>query len=378
MTEHSGAANGIRVCRRRMGWTQEALARKLGLRRQAIYDMESGRYLPNTAVALRMAELFGCPLESLFARHEPFRLPQVRVLDGLVSGAPAGPGTRLALARIRDELVGIPLEGAPASGGGLAPADGMLGRDGRVDFATPPDLLDKNLLIFGCNPALDLLDSHIRRRLPAARARGFFASSGNALAALARGAAHVASTHFHSPTGDANVVAVMRSLPALPCAIVTFSANEEGLMLAGGNPLGIRGLDDLARPGVRLANREPGAALRKLLDNGLASLGIAPAMVNGYDAVVRSHTEGAYHVACGAADVALGLRVVAGAFGLAFLPLAVTRCDLVIPGDMLAIPAVEALLNALCSARLRRELGGLAGYDSSSTGQVVAHTAPPL
>jgi molybdate-binding protein len=35
------------------------------------------------------------------------------------------------------------------------------------------------------------------------------------------------------------------------------------LLLARANPLGIRSLVDLTRPGVRFANREPGAALRR-------------------------------------------------------------------------------------------------------------------
>ena len=55
----------IKPYRQRNGWSQEELAEKVRIGRQAVYDMESGRYLPNTAVALRLARVFGCAVEDL-------------------------------------------------------------------------------------------------------------------------------------------------------------------------------------------------------------------------------------------------------------------------------------------------------------------------
>ena len=46
----------------------------------------------------------------------------------------------------------------------------------------------------------------------------------------------------------------------------------------------------------------------------------------------------------GAADAALGLRAVAVATGLDFVPLEVVRCDLVIPQDLQDHPALKVLL----------------------------------
>ena len=39
-------------------WSQDDLAQRIGVRRQAIYDIESGRYLPNTAVAPKLLPPF--------------------------------------------------------------------------------------------------------------------------------------------------------------------------------------------------------------------------------------------------------------------------------------------------------------------------------
>lgn len=50
----------VKEFQQKKGWSQEELAKSLGIRRQAVYDIESGRYLPNTAIALRLARLCGC------------------------------------------------------------------------------------------------------------------------------------------------------------------------------------------------------------------------------------------------------------------------------------------------------------------------------
>ena len=53
-------------------------------------------------------------------------------------------------------------------------------------------------------------------------------------------------------------------------------------MVASGNPLNIRTASDLAKGNIRLVNREPGAALRVLLDDCLAHAGVPTEAVNGY------------------------------------------------------------------------------------------------
>jgi molybdate-binding protein len=67
---------------------------------------------------------------------------------------------------------------------------------------------------------------------------------------------------------------------------------------------------------VRFVNREPGAALRVLLDDHLQRAGIDGDNLNE----VHSHREGAYRIACNVADAALGLRAVAKAYNLGFVP----------------------------------------------------------
>jgi molybdate-binding protein/DNA-binding XRE family transcriptional regulator len=360
----------LKVYRLRRGWSQEELARKVHIQRQAVVDLEKGRYLPNTLSALRLAEVFDCAVEDLFMLWEENE-QDVSLPD---EGLPVG--TRLAVGKVRDRLVGLPLHASMPFA--LRAADGLLSGPGRVRLHASPQALKESLLLAGCDPALDLLDDHLRRVLPTARIRCVFASSGRALDLLARGCAHAASSHFHNEgEGEANVEALRAATAggALPCRVTAFANLEEGLMTAKGNPLGIRSPEDLARPGVRFVNREPGAALRRLLDRHLAARGVPASMVGGYTREVGSHGEGACRVVCGVADAALGPRVTADVFGLDFIPLAVTRCDVIIPIDHEQHPVAAALLDLVHSGRLRRELAALPGYDSSVTGKEIAAPA---
>ena len=50
--------------------TQEELARRVGVTRQTIIAIEKGKYNPSVALALRIARVFGLPLEEIFSLPE--------------------------------------------------------------------------------------------------------------------------------------------------------------------------------------------------------------------------------------------------------------------------------------------------------------------
>ena len=374
--QHSDITCNVKQYRLSRGWSQEELAEKVGVRRQAIYDVESGRYLPNTAISLRLARVFGCRVEDLFVEQAPQEAQPVHVLGG--EAGPSGPSGRLALGRVRDRLVGLPLHGPESVPFGLRSADGLLSPDKKsVRILLPSDRLDKTIILMGCDPAFEILSQHVSRTAPDARVYCRFASSHRALSGLAEGMAHVAGTHLHN-TGktESNVVMASQKLMHVQSSVLGFSLLEEGLMVGKGNPLGIRTVADLAQPMVRFINREPGAALRVLLDDHLQQAGIREDAVNGYQIEVASHREGAYRIACNVADAALGLRAIAEVYGLGFVPIAAARCDLVIPDDFGDHPTVKVLMDVLQSAALRNEIDTLPGYDGSVTGKMIARSIP--
>lgn len=51
-------------------WTQEALARKVGVTRQTIISIEKGRYNPSLELAFKLANEFGLRIEDMFSWEE--------------------------------------------------------------------------------------------------------------------------------------------------------------------------------------------------------------------------------------------------------------------------------------------------------------------
>ena len=58
--------NNIRIERAIKGLTQEDLAKKVSVSRQTINAMEANKYVPSTVLALKIARIFGKPVEDIF------------------------------------------------------------------------------------------------------------------------------------------------------------------------------------------------------------------------------------------------------------------------------------------------------------------------
>ena len=58
--------NSIRVARAERRLTQQQLAEAIGVSRQTVNAIESGRFIPSTVLALKIARLFERPVESVF------------------------------------------------------------------------------------------------------------------------------------------------------------------------------------------------------------------------------------------------------------------------------------------------------------------------
>jgi len=62
--------NSLRVQRAIMNITQAELAEKIQVSRQTINTIESGKYVPSTVLALKMARVFGVPVGEIFSLEE--------------------------------------------------------------------------------------------------------------------------------------------------------------------------------------------------------------------------------------------------------------------------------------------------------------------
>jgi putative transcriptional regulator len=58
--------NRLRVLRAEQTWSQGDLAERLGVSRQTVNAIETGKYDPSLPLAFRMARLFGLSIEEIF------------------------------------------------------------------------------------------------------------------------------------------------------------------------------------------------------------------------------------------------------------------------------------------------------------------------
>ncbi len=379
MPDNHNIANHLTAHRQRRGFSAADLAQRAGISRQTIYAIESGSYIPNTAVALRLARTLEVQVEDLFAL--PTDAPVVPLPTENVTLLPQSGGARagdpMQLCRVDRRTMAVPPSPVPwylptadavlVGDAGEAPQTGKTPKATVQLFHHEYDLANR-ILVAGCDPGISVLARHLLRagvELVAAHR-----NSTQALALLKQGVVHVAGTHLRDEDGrESNLPAIHDLFARNSVAVVSLAIWEEGLVVARGNPKSIRSVADFARRGVSIVNREPGAGSRRLLDAYLARLGIAAGKVTGYDRLAAGHLPASWQVRTGNADCCMATRAAARVFGLDFIPLETRRYDLTIRRPHLDYPPVAALLDTLNRAAFRRELEGLGGYDTREAGR---------
>lgn len=63
--------NNLPERRKSRGWSQQRLADELGVSRQTIVSIETGRFDPSLPLAFRLAQVFDCLIEELFQYEDP-------------------------------------------------------------------------------------------------------------------------------------------------------------------------------------------------------------------------------------------------------------------------------------------------------------------
>lgn len=370
-----GVENRLGSIRKSRGIGASDLAHRVHVSRQTIYAIEAGTYVPNTELALKLAHELEVTVDELFSLKEGMQRPRAPLAAEVLSAAVPEMGQPVRICKIGLRWVSVPVSASPYY---IPEADGIIERTGRtkgradlIVFAED-DAAQKRLVLAGCDPAASLL-SHMVEQVSGIEVVAAPASSKLALTWLKEGKVHIAGSHLEDPkTGEFNLPFIRKQFPDEDFSIVTFAWWEEGLVIASGNPKGVRKMEDLARKNVRFVNREVGSGSRALLDRLLGKAGIDCQKVQGYDRVAFGHLAAAYRVLSREVDVCLATRSAALAFGLDFIPLHSERYDLVMRRRTADLPAARAFLDVLQRATLRRKLEVLAGYNTSETGALLA------
>ncbi|MDD2443034.1 MAG: molybdopterin biosynthesis protein [Desulfotomaculaceae bacterium] len=288
-------------------------------------------------------------------------------VGGKVVATPISRGAGILMSLVRaDGMIRVPRLSEGYNAGDVAPVE---------LFRSAQEIGETTVIIGSHDNTLDVLANYLRLKYPAAALSSAHVGSLGGLSALKRGEAHCAGTHLlDEETGEYNISYIKRLLPGRDIVLVNLVYREQGLILAEGNPKGIRNLEDLARQGVSFVNRQRGAGTRILLDYMLKKLGLDPDLIHGYDHEEYTHMGVAAAVKSGAADAGLGIRAAALALGLDFIGIVEERYDLCIPAEFWETPYIRRLLEVMAMPQFREEVKGLGGYDLRECGKVVWRT----
>lgn len=199
-----------------------------------------------------------------------------------------------------------------------------------------------------------------------------YLNSTDAVAAMVRGQADVAG--FHIPIGPLAAPLwnrYARWLKPRGHELVRLVTRQQGLMLAPGNPRGIRSVADLAQPGIRFINRQEGAGTRALLDAMIDAAGIDASTIHGYGDIEFTHAAVAAHVASGQVDAGFGVAASAARFGLEFIPLATERYVLAMSRETAQQKPAQRLMAILAGQRFAASVNELTGYRVVSPGMPI-------
>ncbi|MCL4528502.1 MAG: helix-turn-helix domain-containing protein [Chloroflexi bacterium] len=186
---------------------------------------------------------------------------------------------------------------------------------------------------------------------------------------LRQGLCQMSGAHLLDENGEYNTPYIRHFFPDRDVEVITLAYRTQGLMLSPGNPKGIKNIADLARPNIRFVNRNAGSGTRLWIDHELKRLDIPFGKINGYELVVKTHSEAASLIETDKADVSLGLQAAAHQHGLDFIPLFEERYDLILPREN--EKAITPLLDYLQTASFRTELNTLTGYNSAHSGEQI-------
>jgi molybdate-binding protein/DNA-binding XRE family transcriptional regulator len=381
MLKGGPVANRLANLRKKHGLSQAELAKQVGITRQAVYAIEANQYLPSTQIALQLAGVLNCQIEDIFSLQE-----REAVVDAELIG---GASTQKKPMRVKLAQVGLRMLARPMAELGdilnfVMSADGLILEDSNskprkknshvaVKLLHSREVIEQNIVIAGCDPALFLAGEHVRKINALSGVTNWTMGSVNALKALQRGEVHMAGLHLvDMKSGQSNIPYLKLHARNRDLVGVHFASWVQGFLIQSGNPKRIRSVQDLIKPGVRLINREAGAGARFFLDGLLEKAGMTGEKIKGYHHEVMSHLEVARHIRDGMADVGIGVETAAHYFGLDFIPLREERYDLIMRTDFLKTHSMASkFLDAVVSQPFRREIEALGGYNLNDVGKIL-------
>jgi len=290
---------------------------------------------------------------------------------------------RVRLGYVEGRMIASPLGRGSGIVTSFMKADGIIevsqdsegygnGAEVEVRLLRPISEIERSVVVSGSHdPLLDELSELMRVKYGDISMGSSHVGSMGGMMALRRGEAHAAGTHLlDEATGGYNASFVKRYFPKGGVRLVECVMRSQGIMLRPGNPMGVAGVADLARGGLRYVNRQKGSGTRVLIDYLCRKDGVDTSKIYGYNREEFTHTSVAALIAADSADAGLGVYSSAKLYGLDFLPVCDEQYDLLIPDYAWDTHMVQKLLETLRSDEFRERLDSLGGYKTVHPGTV--------
>ena len=322
-----------------------------------------------------LAELEGAPTT-------PRPVTEARLARKLASTMGMDDWVRVRLGRVGGSLVATPLPRGAGVLTSLVRADGLLvvpadveghhaGEQVPVTLLRDLAQIDHTIVAIGSHDLiLDLAASSLRADHPELTLASSNVGSMGGLIAVRDGLCHLAGSHLLDPgTGEYTLPYLDRLLPDRRTAVIRLVHREQGLLVAPGNPLDLRGVADLARPGLRYVNRQRGAGTRVLLDFELAPGADRPRR-RSVDTRARSPPTSRWprRLPRAAPTAVWGSEPPPARSELDFVPVTSEPYDLVLDPASVESPLLAPLWQLLRSPDFRAAVEQLGGYDTTEMG----------
>ena len=315
---------------------------------------------------------------------QPEHYAQATLTRPVVSGLKYQEFVRVRVGAVGGRLMASPLSRGSGVVSSFMKADGILevpqglegyeaGEEVTLRLLSPMEKLRNTLVVIGSHdPLLDELADMLHLGDPRLYMSSSHVGSMGGIMAIRRGEAHMAGCHLlDTADGTYNRSFIRKYFPKGDVKLVSCVGRQQGLMVARGNPLNICSFADISRQGIRYVNRQKGSGTRILTDYLCSREKVEPSDVYGYTREELTHTSVAAQIACGSADVGMGIYSAAKLYDLDFIPICIEEYDLIIPDHAWDSPMVQQLLTILRSDAFREKILSMGGYTVDYPGQVL-------
>ncbi|OIJ12500.1 molybdopterin biosynthesis protein [Anaerobacillus alkalilacustris] len=300
---------------------------------------------------------------------------RVRLGRRVVSNMGAEDFVRMNIGYVNGEFIANPLTRAAGVTMSMVRADGILvvgpdslgleqGEEVEIELYKSAEDIKKAILFTGSHDlSIDIISTLLKKTDGSRQINSSHVGSLAGLMAIKKGEAHVTGIHLLDPeTGTYNLPYVEKYLAKEEVVVIPFLKREQGWIVAKGNPLQIKTIEDIVKMGATYVNRQRGAGTRILFDSLLKMSNFTSEHVRGYEREMFSHLSVAAEIKEKQNCVGLGVYSAAKTMNLDFIPVADEDYDIVMTKSFYDSVSGKMLLKIIQSDEFIHKVEQLGGY----------------